>query len=415
MRILEPKTFIHQNLCVYPGVPLTRIAFAFGNTTAWQGGLSFYDNLLTAISLADGASKNTLIAVIPNGDTRFDSLIRRFDEVHLLPAVDLLQRVVRYIAPSISARESMAWLTPESSLSRMLRKVKADVSFLKEDPLANFRVPNICWFPDFQYLHMPEMFTLKEIQVYDRVARNTARFANRVMLSSHAAQNDFARILPGFVHKTKVIPFTAWIDDNIYQDDASLIAQEYHLPLKFFYLPNQFWKHKNHKIILRALSLLRNEGEKIIVVASGKLEDYRNPSYPSEIIAEIKRSKLEEQFIFLGVIPRSHVYSLMRQSLGVIQPSFFEGWSTSIEEAKSLGKPALVSNLDVHKEQDLPGAIYFNPHNVDELAGYMKELHKEWSPGSDYQAENRAHEWMYARAKDFGESFLDLTFEAMQV
>lgn len=394
---------------------MTRIAFAFGNTTAWQGGLSFYDNLLTAISLTPEASKNTLLAVVPNGDTRFESLTRRFDEVYRLPVVDIIQRVVRYVAPSLSASESLARLTPESSLSRTLRHVRADVSFLKEDPLANFFIPNICWFPDFQYLHMPEMFTPKEYQVYDRVARNTARFATRVMLSSRAAQNDFARILPRFVHKTKVIPFTAWMDESIYQDDPSRVAQEYHLPHKFFYLPNQFWKHKNHKIVLRALLLLKNEGKKIVVAASGKLEDYRNPFYPSEIIAEIERANLQEQFILLGMIPRSDVYSLMRQSLGVIQPSLFEGWSTSIEEAKSLGKPALASELDVHREQDSPGTIYFNSHDAQELADYMKKLYKEWSPGVDYQAEKRAREWMHTRAKAFGESFLDLAREAMHV
>lgn len=391
---------------------MTRIAFAFGDNTAWLGGLSFYDNLLTAISLTADAKKNTLLAVIPGGDARFDNLARRFDEVHALPPASIAGKILRRAAPILSARDATAWLSPESALSRSLRRAKADVVFLKEDPLANFRPPNICWFPDFQYLRMPEMFAPDEAQVYDRVARNTARFATRVMLSSQAAQKDFESILPGCVHKTKVIPFVAWMDEGVYKDDPLRVAQAYHLPQKFFYLPNQFWKHKNHSIVLDALTLLRQDGRNIVIAASGMLEDYRNRPYPSELVAEIARRDLRSQFILLGMIPRRHVYALIRQSMGILQPSLFEGWSTSIEEAKSLGKPALASNLDVHREQDAPGALYFDPHNAQELAGHLKTLDEEWKPGVDSQAESRAHDWMRARSQTFGEAFLALVYEA---
>jgi hypothetical protein len=46
-------------------------------------------------------------------------------------------------------------------------------------------------------------------------------------------------------------------------------------------------------------------------------------------------------FIAPGVVPHAHVLQLMRQSLAVLQPSLFEGWSMSVEEAKSIGKRGL--------------------------------------------------------------------------
>ncbi len=259
---------------------------------------------------------------------------------------------------------------------------------------------------------MPEMFAPTETQVYARTALNIARFATRVMLSSQAVQKDFENILPDYVRKTKVIPFVAWMNEDSYEDDPLRVAQEYHLPYKFFYLPNQFWKHKNHRVVLEALTLLKNEGTNITIAASGILEDYRNPSYPSELVSEIARRDLHGQFILLGLIPRGHVIALIRQSLGVLQPSLFEGWSTSIEEAKSLGKPVLASNLDVHREQAATGALYFDPHNARELADHLKALNEDWKPGVNAQAESRAREWMIARAQIFGETFLALACEA---
>jgi len=41
----------------------------------------------------------------------------------------------------------------------------------------------------------------------------------------------------------------------------------------------------------------------------------------------------------------------MKNAQAVIQPSFFEGWSTVVEDAKSLNQHIIVSDLEVHKEQ----------------------------------------------------------------
>lgn len=45
----------------------------------------------------------------------------------------------------------------------------------------------------------------------------------------------------------------------------------------------------------------------------------------------------------LGLVPRSDVIALMRYSISLINPSFFEGWSTTVEEAKSMGKQIILS------------------------------------------------------------------------
>ena len=60
---------------------------------------------------------------------------------------------------------------------------------------------------------------------------------------------------------------------------------------------------------------------------------------------------LEKNFIFLGVIPYKDVLGLMRAAVAVINPSVMEGWSTTVEEAKSLGLPLILSDIPVHREQ----------------------------------------------------------------
>ena len=41
------------------------------------------------------------------------------------------------------------------------------------------------------------------------------------------------------------------------------------LPQRYFYLPNQFWRHKNYQPVIDALGLLKRRGFDAVVAASG--------------------------------------------------------------------------------------------------------------------------------------------------
>ncbi|MCK4990044.1 MAG: hypothetical protein KAS29_06140, partial [Bacteroidales bacterium] len=60
-------------------------------------------------------------------------------------------------------------------------------------------------------------------------------------------------------------------------------------------------------------------------------------------------------------------------SQAVLQPSLFEGWSTVIEDARSLQVPVVASSLAVNQEQLGEGGVYFDPHKPDELVRILKD------------------------------------------
>ena len=91
---------------------------------------------------------------------------------------------------------------------------------------------------------------------------------------------------------------------------------------------------------------------------------------------------MEDRYIILGLIPYADVQALAAASWGYINPSFFEGWSTTVEEAKYRGKRILLSDLRVHREQSPKYGVYFDPNNAEELAAKMwmmwnQEPHEE--------------------------------------
>src|SRR5580704_14229275 len=86
------------------------------------------------------------------------------------------------------------------------------------------------------------------------------------------------------------------------------------------------------------------------------------------LTAFVANESLRDNVLILGLVPYEHVLYLMRNCVAVINPSRFEGWSSTVEEAKSIGKRIALSNIPVHREQAPPGALYFDPDDVHELS-----------------------------------------------
>ncbi len=149
---------------------------------------------------------------------------------------------------------------------------------------------------------------------------------------------------------------------DVYDDDPAWICDEYYLPERFVYLPNQFWVHKGHRLVIEALAQLRASQPDVRVVCTGNTADHRDPMYFGELLAEVSRRGVRDNFVVLGWVPQAHIFHLMRQAVAVLQPSRFEGWSTTVEETKSVGKSMILSDIPVHREQAPAGGALLRPH-----------------------------------------------------
>lgn len=234
-----------------------------------------------------------------------------------------------------------------------------------------FPFPRVAWITDFQHRHLPELFSRSAYWKRDLGFRAQILSRRQIMLSSEDSRADCEAFFPQSVGRTSVVRSAMLPPELSDVDGDRAIARGYQLPEGYFYLPNQFWKHKNHRTVIEALRLLRQQGAHPVVAASGREEDYRHPQHFAGLQALVSAYGLTHQFRFLGIVPRSHVFALMRVSTALINPSLSEGWSTPVEEAKSLGVPMLLSDLRVHREQAGEGADYFDPQAAEQLAALM--------------------------------------------
>jgi len=82
----------------------------------------------------------------------------------------------------------------------------------------------------------------------------------------------------------------------------------------------------------------------------------------------------------VGMIPLPHVYALLRAATALINPSRFEGWSTTVEEAKFFGVPMILSDIDVHREQTGGKARFFGVDDPLALADHLSEAYRSTDP-----------------------------------
>jgi glycosyltransferase involved in cell wall biosynthesis len=236
-----------------------------------------------------------------------------------------------------------------------------------------FPIPVIAWLPDFQHRHLTYLFSTHSYWKRELGFRAQISAGRTLMLSSGDSRDDCERFYPKSKGLTCVVRFAVSIDPELLSFDPAAIISEHRLPQNFFYLPNQFWKHKNHRVVIDAVAALKRAGREVVVAASGKPKDPRHPKHYDSLRTLVAEQGLNENFRFLGLIPRLHVIALMRACTAMINPSLFEGWSTPVEEAKTLGVPMLLSNLRVHIEQAGGIAQFFEPHSYEQLATLLQE------------------------------------------
>lgn len=345
---------------------MTRIALPLISGRRWTGGYNYLLNLVRAI---DAHAADRLTPILFVGHDVSEEEVAPFRDVR---AVDVVRSVV-FDAERSGRRSAQAVLFGiDYAAADRFREHMADVVF--EPGMFygwRFPIPVIAWLSDFQHRRLPDFFGVKSYWRRELGYRAQVSSGRFVMLSSQDAKEDCERFYPSSIGRTAVVRFAVPADPATLKMEPGAVAREYELPEQFFYLPNQFWKHKNHRIVIEALHMLRQQGHDIVVAASGAPGDPRHPEHYETLKSLVVSWGLTQNFRFMGMIPRQHVVALMRGCSALINPSLFEGWSTTVEEAKTLGVPMLLSDLRVHREQVGGSAQFFMPDSVEQLATLM--------------------------------------------
>lgn len=286
---------------------------------------------------------------------------------------------------------------------------ECSVAFPVKGPNVLGSAENVYWVPDFQYKHFPNFFSAEERQSRDEMYDKMLSEEGILVLSSETVRKDFLRFFPKFRTKpVRILRFCTVVDSAAFSIDPQEVCRKYDLPEKFVYLPNQLWQHKGFETAFEAIGILRDQGLELQLVSTGNKEDYRNSGHFQSLEKILKSHGVERQITMLGMIPRDDQIQIFRRAALVLQPSRFEGWSTSVEDSRALGKQIVISDIDVHLEQAPPHATFFKTGDADDLAAKLKAAWDESSAGPDKKMEFDARVAAKKRAKIYARDFIQI-------
>ena len=378
------------------------VAFLTKNSKTWLGGVNYFKNLFTAISLVNNPQIN--IFTFDSKDKTAKKVLKNFKLTYLKK--DFRYRLDKFVTCLLKK--------DFDKIDYFFKRFKIDIA--SHTFIDTNSIPVVTWIPDFQHIHLKEMFTEEELKFRDESFQLQTKKSSLVILSSNDALEDFKAFAPEYAEKGRVLRFVSIPDKNIYSKTDKIknkVIEKYKLPEKYFYVPNQFWKHKNHKVILKAISILKKQGLNIKVIFTGNTSDYRNLKHFEELTNYIKQKGIQNNVKILGIVDLIEVYYFMRNCVSIINPSKFEGWSSTVEEAKSIGKNIILSDLNVHKEQNPPEGIFFNPDNAEELANILKSKWETKNSEPDYELEEQAKKLLPTRILEFGKQYQNILMEVL--
>ncbi len=371
-----------------------KVGIIFSNDINWIGGTYYLLNLVSSFLMLDEQDKPEVV-VFSWEKTDYD-IVKKIG----YPYVSFLNLYIPYTLPERILNKFFPGYC-KKHIRKYFNSNVTDVIFPFNFQDKFKKISNkVFWIPDFQEYFYPEFFSETEIKLRQQNQRKISEQNGELVLSSKSVQQDFYKIFPNAVCQTKVINFAVTLPsyNHLHIDDLKI---KFNIKSDYYFAPNQFWKHKNHLTVIKSVQLLKEQGQEVLIVFTGKEHDYRNPTYADDLKEYVIKNNLSKNILFLGFIDRAEQLQLMNHAKAIIQPSLFEGWSTVIEDAKAMNQFVIASDINVHREQLQTNCKFFSPKDEAGLAKIIMDLNK--SIIIEKQENNYT-----LNVKSFAESFLKL-------
>jgi glycosyltransferase involved in cell wall biosynthesis len=239
--------------------------------------------------------------------------------------------------------------------------------------LAEPGLPVVAIAYDLQHLDLPFFFTPGECAHRTRFLSHLVSCANTVICISDFTRQSFIRHLGADLDQLVVVPLC--IHERLTpldHDDVHTILAGLGLAAgQYLFFPANFWPHKNHRMLLAAYSIYRQQhpDTALDLVFTGALEG------PQVELREIVRHLGYEAHVhFLGFLQEKELIALWQGCRGLVFPSLYEGFGIPVLEALWFDKPVACSAIGSLPEVGGDAVIYFDPRQPEAIAAAMGTL-----------------------------------------
>jgi glycosyltransferase involved in cell wall biosynthesis len=218
---------------------------------------------------------------------------------------------------------------------------------------------------DLQYLEQPWFPELRERGEWELRHEHYSRYvpkATRVIVPNEAGREQLLRWFPLPPERVLCLPHpTPAFALRAAPGGAPPPAEQ-----PYLFYPAQFWPHKNHAVLIEALTSL-DERYRLVCAGSdkGQLDHVR---------ALARRAGVERRVEMLGFVEEDRLAGLYRGAHALVYPSFFGPENLPPLEAFALGCPVVCSDIPGAAEQLGDAATLVDPTDARAWAAAVERL-----------------------------------------
>lgn len=263
------------------------------------------------------------------------------------------------------ARLYNTYLTP---FGDMIRKQKINVLFyLQQGYLPNYNVKLIAPIHDLMHRYEPDFpEVIMEYEERELSMKCLAKYAACLLVDSSLGKQQFRE---SYMRQNAKTPFIVKMPFIVPEHIWNIKEEYISVPDKYVFYPAQFWKHKNHINLIRAIKLLQDEISDIHLVLVGS--EKNNCKEIKQVIAE---NGLESNVTILGFVNDENMTYLYRHAVAMIMPSYFGPTNIPPLEAMALKCPVAVSNKYAMPQQVGEAGLLFDPDSPEQIADCIRKL-----------------------------------------
>lgn len=256
----------------------------------------------------------------------------------------------------------------------VLKRNNVDIVLALSPSVLTMEIPFITVVWDLahcRYPYFPEVSESGEWEKREKFYSSALKRASFILTGTEAGKSDIAQFYQVLPQKIKVLPLPTpsfALDAPALDDDS--VVRKYKIPENYLFYPAQFWPHKNHVGLLKAIRLLRDQYNlNLPIVFAGS--DQGNQHHVEQVTRELG---LEQQTFFLGFVSQTELISLYRKAFALTFLSFLGPDNLPPLEAMALGCPVIAADVVGAQEQLGDAALFVVPHKTEQVALAIKSL-----------------------------------------
>jgi glycosyltransferase involved in cell wall biosynthesis len=278
------------------------------------------------------------------------------------------------------------------------------------------RVPYIVVIHDLMHKYnTAERHRWKEKVFRDFVYKQGAQHSILTVVSSEWSKRDLHRFYGIPLDKIRVVPefVPPYVREyrGLTAPEIDLILKRFKLPERYVFYPAQFWRHKNHINLVKALYRIKREyrAEVPAVFVGAPKEAFR------EVMSLIDRLGLTGQITYLGYVSDKEIVALYKRAVALVMPSWFNVSSIPVVEALALGTCCLCADVAPLPEQVGDAGLLFDPYDEKDIAEKVWRIWKDDNLRHDLLAKGTALVEERYRPDVFAQRWREVVREAIEI